>query len=56
MIRNRIHKISKSQRKEEEPEEDTDDTIPYGSTGTDETLDYNDLVVDDSQWCLLSQE
>ena len=34
----------------------TDETIPYGSTDTDETLDYNDLVIDDSQWCLLSQE
>ena len=41
---------------QEEEEEETDDTIPYGSTDTDETLDYNDLVIDDSQWCLLSQE
>ena len=41
---------------EEELEEDTDDTIPYGSTDTDETLDYNGLVIDSSQWCLLSQE
>ena len=41
---------------EEELEEDTDETIPYGSTDTDETLDYNGLVIDDSQWCLLSQE
>ena len=43
-------------QEEEEEEEETDDTIPYGSTDTDETLDYNDLVIDDSQWCLLSQE
>ena len=43
-------------QEEEEPEEDTDDTIPYGSTDTDETLDYNDLVIDDSKWCFLSQE
>ena len=43
------------EEEEEEPEEDTDDTIPR-ATGTDETLDYNDLVIDDSQWCLLSQE
>ena len=41
---------------EEEEEEDTDETIPYGFTNTDETLDYNDLVIDDSRWCLLSQE
>ena len=41
---------------QEEEEEETDDTIPYGSTDTGETLDYNDLVIDDSQWCLLSQE
>ena len=27
-----------------------------GSTDTDETLDYNDLVIDDSRWCFLSQE
>ena len=45
-----------SPAQEEEEEEETDDTIPYGSTDTDETLDYNDLVIDDSQWCLLSQE
>ena len=43
-------------QEEEEEEEETDDTIPYGSTDTDETLDYNDLVIDDSQWSLLSQE
>eukprot|EP00435_Cladocopium_sp_Y103_P036238 s108_g9.t1 len=32
---------------------DTDDTIPYGSTDADETLDYNDLVIedDDKTWC-----
>ena len=68
MIRNRTLKINKNRKKEEEeeeeekeiekeePEEDTDDTIPFGSTDTDETLDYNDLVIDDSQWCLWSQE
>ena len=44
------------QEEEKEPEEDTDYTIPYGSTDTNETLDYNDLVIDDSQWCLLSQD
>ena len=46
------------EEEEEEPEEGTDDTIPYGSTDTDQTLDYNynDLVIGDSQWCLLSQE
>ena len=44
------------EEEEEEPEEDTDETIPCGSTDTDETLDYNDLVIGDSQWCLLSQE
>ena len=49
-------KEEEEQEQEPEPEEDTDETIPYGSTDTDETLDYNDLVIDDSQWCLLSQE
>ena len=44
------------EEEEEEPEEDTDETNPCGSTDTDETLDYNDLVIDDSRWCLLSQE
>ena len=47
---------SVEQEEEEENEEETDETIPYGSTDTDETLDYNDLVIDDSHWCLLSQE
>ena len=46
---------SVEQEEEEENEEETDETIPC-STDTDETLDYNDLVIDDSQWCLLSQE
>eukprot|EP00435_Cladocopium_sp_Y103_P033159 s1063_g8.t1 len=43
---------------EDENEEDTDDTTPFGSTGTDETLDYNDLVIedDDKTWCFLTQE
>jgi hypothetical protein len=44
------------EEEEEEPEEDTDETIPYGSTDTGETLDYNDLVIDDSQWSFLTQE
>ena len=44
------------EEEEEAPEEDTDETIPCGSTDTDETLDYNDLVIDDSRWCFLSQE
>ena len=44
------------EEEEEEPEEDTDETKPCGSTDTDETLDYNDLVIDDSKWCFLSQE
>ena len=47
---------SVEQEEEEENEDETDETIPYGSTDTDETLDYNDLVIDSSQWCLLSQE
>ena len=44
------------EEEEEEPGEETDETIPYGSTDTDETLDYNDLVIGDSNWCFLSQE
>eukprot|EP00435_Cladocopium_sp_Y103_P048937 s573_g14.t1 len=48
------------EEEEEEEEDDTDDTntIPYGSTDTDETLDYNDLVIedDDKTWCFLTQE
>ena len=47
---------SVEQEEEEENEEENDETIPYGSTDTDETLDYNDLVIGDSQSCLLSQE
>ena len=47
---------SVEQEEEEKNEEETDETIPYGSKDTDETLDYNDLVIDDSQWCLLAQE
>eukprot|EP00435_Cladocopium_sp_Y103_P063413 s690_g25.t1 len=44
---------------EEDNEEDTtDDTIPSCFTDTDETLDYNDLVIDDDDktWCFLTQE
>ena len=44
------------EQQEPQEEEDTDETIPYGSTDTDDTLDYNDLVIDDSKWCFLSQE
>ena len=44
------------EEEEEENEEETDKTIPYGSTDTDEALDYNDLVIDHSQWCFLLQE
>ena len=44
------------EEEEEEPEEDTDELFLLVSTDADETLDYNDLVIDDSQWCLLSQE
>ena len=47
---------SPDQPVEEEHQEDTDKTIPYGSTDTDETLDYNDLVIEDAQWSMLSQE
>eukprot|EP00435_Cladocopium_sp_Y103_P076258 s26_g85.t1 len=43
---------------EEENQDDTDETIPYGSTDSDDTLDYNDLVLedDDKTWCFLTQE
>ena len=43
-------------QQEQEEEEETDETIPYGSRDTNETLEYNDLVIDDSKWCFLSQE
>ena len=52
-----VEQEEEEKEEEEENKEETDGPIPYGSTDTDETLDdYNDLVVDDSQWCLLSQE
>eukprot|EP00435_Cladocopium_sp_Y103_P051411 s1817_g16.t1 len=47
------------EEEEEENQEDTDETIPYGSTDdSDDTLDYNDLVIedDDKTWCFLTQE
>eukprot|EP00435_Cladocopium_sp_Y103_P069010 s1543_g32.t1 len=46
------------EEEEEENQEDTDETIPYGSTDSDDTLDYNDLVKedDDKTWCFLTQE
>eukprot|EP00435_Cladocopium_sp_Y103_P011702 s4105_g3.t1 len=47
------------EEEEEENQDDTDETIPYGSTDdSDDTLDYNDLVIedDDKTWCFLTQE
>eukprot|EP00435_Cladocopium_sp_Y103_P076170 s9_g79.t2 len=46
------------EEEEEENQEDTDETIPFGSTDSDDTLDYNDLVIedDDKTWCFLTQE
>eukprot|EP00435_Cladocopium_sp_Y103_P049850 s227_g15.t1 len=46
------------EEEENQEDTDTDETIPYGSAGSDDTLDYNDLVIedDDKTWCFLTQE
>ena len=60
MIRNRTPKISKSHKKKKKNQKKTQMKrflmVLQCTTDTDETLDYNDLVVDDSKWCFLSQE